>query len=935
MQGDFMKLFYSPLYTGHVYTGLENAENGILFDTETVSTQGLLDRIKLHAGIRRRIKPQGERFVAYYKAMSAYMKDTRDSVFRESFNTDPLKTAEQCLAWRDALAAAGWNAKTEVQSARLAALQGIEKHFTGENGEKKENFSLAEEIFEITAEIKNGCPLPAGLEIQMPFDWNILPPAEKGLLQALQGRNVKITPMPRREDKGTNLDKITALLEGKNESSNNGRNTEKEIKLAENDDTFKIWHFADRTESMKYLSTLSAESFNVWINENNQELDSWLKLAGKPAAGSNISGLPQIAQLLVIGISLFSRPLNIYRLMDWLNMPSSPLPKKLCGKLADKIAATGGYYNDECKKVIDEFLNYDYSDKDIEEKERKEKISKNKDRVDNFLYFFEKSQNEKNEIEISKVINFVINLKLWCASQINLNDKLNPYEKAQLVFVKDQCAAMQDILSAETSETIEYKKIESMLGSINSAVEMPLYQAEENCHNVIDSFGKMAASSHKTICCGFYDKPEEKLRYSFLYEEEKTELGLNFWKEEDERQFNRLTMLMPFVYSEQLTLVTADKNGTENTKKHPIIIRLESQIKEECFKHIVIEQQDEQIQQTEEKDIVDNSLAASYVKMKEGIIKPRPKESATSLEKLIQNPLDYVFKYLAKIKPEGIAAINDILPTKGTVAHAVIKAIFEPSENEPGKGTEEYINANFEKIFNEQLEQCGAILLLPENHFEKELLRNQLKKCLGLLRKTFEDNNLKVKYCEKEYVQENMLENAEAQGIADMILEDNSGNIYLFDFKWTGNDNKYGDIIRENRSVQLALYSALIKQSENKDVKAAAYVLLPKATIITPGENLKGNNVIPINDAKDMENVFETVRNSYKYRMNQLEKGILEIADGLADFDYFNDTEKENLVPIETEEIEIDHVRHIKKTVKKQDKYSDYLCFKARKGEAK
>ncbi|MBO4556245.1 MAG: hypothetical protein J5706_05745, partial [Elusimicrobiales bacterium] len=525
---------------------------------ETVSTQGLLETIKLHAGLRRRIKPQGERFVAYYKAMSAYMKDTRDSVFRESFNTDPLKTAEQCLAWRDALAAAGWNVKTEVKSARLMALQGIEKRFTGENGEKKENFSLAEEIFEITAEIKNGCPLPQNLEIQMPFEPDNLPPAERGLLAALQEKGAKIEIMPCRKDENTNLDKITALLEGKN--------AEKEITLDKNDGTFKIWHFADRTESMKYLSTLPADSFSAWINENNQELDSWLKLAGKPVAGSNISGLPQIAQLLVIGISLFSRPLNIYRLMDWLNMPSSPLPKKLCGKLADKIAATGGYYNDECKKVIDEFLNYDYSDKDIEEKERKEKISKNKDRVDNFLYFFEKSQNEKNEIEISKLKIFIENLKLWCIRQVNLNTNIDPHEKAQLAFVKEQCAAMLAILPDGTSGTIEYKKIESMLGSINSAVEMPLYQAEENCHNVIDSFGKMAASSHKTICCGFYDKPEEKLRYSFLYEEEKKELELNFWKEEDERQFNRLTMLMPFVYSEQLTLVTADKNGMENTK---------------------------------------------------------------------------------------------------------------------------------------------------------------------------------------------------------------------------------------------------------------------------------------------------------------------------------------------------------------------------------
>ena len=61
--------------------------------------------------------------------------------------------------------------------------------------------------------------------------------------------------------------------------------------------------------------------------------------------------------------------------------------------------------------------------------------------------------------------------------------------------------------------------------------------------------------------------------------------------------------------------------------------------------------------------------------------------------------------------------------------------------------------------------------------------------------------------------------------------------------------------------------------------------------------------------------------------MDQFEKGILEIADGLADFDYFNDTEKENLVPLERDKDN--------KNIKKQDKYSDYLCFKTRKGEAK
>ena len=138
----FMEIFYSPSYSGYVYAGLDKQENKILFNAKIANTQGLLDTIKLHAGLRRKIKPQPERFAAYYKAMSAYINDNPDCIFKKSFETDSLKTAEQCLAWRDALAAAGWNAGTSAQSARLKALQGIEKHFTGENGEKKKTFPL-------------------------------------------------------------------------------------------------------------------------------------------------------------------------------------------------------------------------------------------------------------------------------------------------------------------------------------------------------------------------------------------------------------------------------------------------------------------------------------------------------------------------------------------------------------------------------------------------------------------------------------------------------------------------------------------------------------------------------------------------------------------------------------------------------------------------
>ena len=110
-----------------------------------------------------------------------------------------------------------------------------------------------------------------------------------------------------------------------------------------------------------------------------------------------------------------------------------------------------------------------------------------------------------------------------------------------------------------------------------------------------------------------------------------------------------------------------------------------------------------------------------------------------------------------------------------------------------------------------------------------------------------------------------------------MLLEDTEGNPYIFDFKWSSSDN-YGNKLKENRSVQLALYKELIEQQENKKGKAVAYYLLPVAKFVSTA-NLKGAinlSHILINSDRVSKDILKEIQNSYKYRKNEILSGKLE-----------------------------------------------------------
>ena len=339
-----MTIKYLPAYQGYTYLNLEARDNNLALDVTVNNTAGLLDCLELYAGKHIECLSNKQRIAHYYSAMYDYTTRNPEHKLAKSFNLDGLGTAKTCLFWRDLLVEAGWKGQASTASGRMEVLCEVEKSFNCPG--------TGERIHNLISHIKNGCSLPPDLTIELGCPEDCLPPSIKDLFDALRAREVEILTPQSETGNGSNLSLVRQLVCGQNQNA---------LTLQQNDDSFHIYKFKQRQDALNWLTLQPAESYDVWIDSNNKDFDNTLRLSGQPVSGSTMKDvLPQVSQLLVIGLNLFPQPLNIQFLLEWLHAPVSPLEGILRRPLADAIIDSGGYYNKECKDVIDNYLNGEY-----------------------------------------------------------------------------------------------------------------------------------------------------------------------------------------------------------------------------------------------------------------------------------------------------------------------------------------------------------------------------------------------------------------------------------------------------------------------------------------------------------------------------------------------------------------------------------------------
>lgn len=902
-----MKVYYNPAYNGFVYTGL--TEGNVFFNSTVCNTNSLVDLIALHAGVNFLETSNIDRLLDYYKAMLEYNKVHPGCLFEKSFKVDGFNTAKECLKWRDAMIMAGWQPGKNDVSERMKVLAGIEQNF--------HSISNGEKLLRITEEVKKGCNLPENLEIITPFDYACFMPAERDLLDAIANRigkeNVHANEgLPKNCN---NLRKVANILV---------ENKPDKITL-EGDESLELLCFAEKNEAFQYLSQLKADDYSVWINRDNRAFDNYLIQAQKPTCGSSDKGVSQISELPIIGLALFTRPLNLNALINWLTVPMSPLSAKFRNELVDAIVSSGGYFNEKCRDCLSKA-----EDKD-------------KERIKCFLPDIEKQEDAIGDgpVKTSTILEYLNKLSQWINSKLHVEKddsekEINDFEKNHLTGALSICSAMTRMLELIDADEVSYDDLILNFDSISTEIESKISESKVGCQNLIASSSNIASIADSTIWCDFYNPDEQALSYDFLLPQEKESLKENVWTSENEQKFNRLNKLLPFMLTKnRLTLVTVKKDGTKDVVKDPILIRLEKNMDKELTNEPLSLKQTlgvptvAIVQFNNRHQDEDGTIHFN----RNDLVSFSQTESFSSISTLIDNPFDYVFNKVIKLRKSGSAAMSALHTTKGTVAHAIIEKLFDPEKDGSPAAIRSRIGSDFDKVFDDTILECGGILLQPENLSEKNVFKKDVKSCVVKLCDLIEKNDLNVVACEKERkdVSLSEFENQAVlfDGFMDMLLEDGSCKMVIFDFKYSSKKDKYEKWIKNNRSMQLALYKGLVEKTFDKNVKAKAYVLLPDVKVITADDLIDASFKIKVDREGEL---LEEMSNSYEYRKNQILHGVVEDGEGIVyplddvKMSYASDTEKEDLVPLDAD------IKPRNKTWEKTpNKYSDYAFFKAGK----
>ena len=854
-----MTINYNPAYSATPY---RKKENGVDVGNIYCGNTQLLQRLLFYAGVPY-LPVSNEERIAYYHACMLSKIDATSSFYR-SFKIDSAGMSSTILAWRDALVEVGWKAQSyEGSSIKLALLRDVEP--------KDMPKGEADYWYDLIQLASSGRILPTNINVVVTCSKEEIQPHIAYILEKQQELGV---PVEYRTEKtpcaSGNLGEIQKAIINQSDDKI----------ILDNKDvtTFNYISFKNEDDALRYVATESVDEDSVYFCSKPKRFDNTLRMLGKPTIGSSMaSGSPQVVQLFMLGNGLFEYPLNIHRIIEWLNLPINPIDRGLRRVLCNALTESGGINNDEWKKAKSDYIS------SLEDEKKQKKVAK---QADIFLPI-----PQSGVVDVKGVQDFNDNLSKWAKRLLTMEDF--PYDdivREQIVSIESYCTTLIKMLNNASAE-FSFLDLQLWCKNIAQPSTYSQYEAEVYSHATIATMGDIHDVADGIVWfppedCGAVAYPFEMLNNKEYAEV--AECGALLYKRTQHTLMNQAAMQRLLLNTKSLTIIEAEKSNGKKVARHPLVLQLNERI-EGGLKSIV-----------ERKDLSDKYTAADCqvinqsknpilveldeeVKLKERHERyeeeAKKAESYSSLSQLIQHPFTYVCERCAKLDDQVMPSAQDLERTLGNVAHLIIEKVFD---GKPINEACDYYKTKYETIFEESVNEKGLLLRLPEYAIDLRRLKLKMKEALDKLAETIIGNGLTVEACEYDFKQAKWAEAGVGVTLgsrADMLLRDDKGGKVILDFKYSRSKSRKTEI-EENRALQLEVYRYMAKQEFGKDTNVrVAYILLPDVTILT-ADKFNDIDSITLKPERAGSNVMSEAANSYRFRWKQLKEGKIERVEG-------------------------------------------------------
>lgn len=846
-----LKIYFNELYDRNPY--LDKAELEDCFGVEYCGESGLLQILMLHGGLTPPVATEAQRQVAYYSNM---LKKIKGGMFQKSFSLDSLSVSNAILGWRDALVAAGWNLKSG-ETEKLKFIREMEPASFVKG--------VADCWYEVLLRSAESSMLPEGTEIIITQPEESLSRRMKVLFSNLKNRGISVTFVPDETYAEGDLGMVQRWLAANRETSTTGER----LKLR-NDGSIRILRFDSDDKALKYIATCPPEEWDVFLCQQAKQFDNVLRCLDQPVCGSEFERCrPQVVQLFAIGNGTFEKPLNLSRILAWLESPITPVKRRVSHALAKALAASGGINNEEWNLVLSEYLDSFEDEKGKKAEELRLKV---------FLPFLELQEVADGLVRKKDVVAFNHALRHWAIGLLSMDSF--PYDdmvRDQLGKLAQQCECLIGILQSHDSDEFSFIDLQNWCQNIVRDDSYPQYKAQVGCRTLISREGNLHSSAPSLVWFCICEEEAPSYPFDFLGEEEIRQMEDGGVLLDDRTYYARRrnnAMIRTLMKTGSITVVEAAKIAGKPVRRHPLMIQLQSAVAN--FADIQIDSPEIGVESCVEADVVCNRSDSLYTEIEEGVSIPRRagKESYTSLDMIIQHPFDYVCRYLGALTDTSRPSLKDVDRTMGNVAHKIIEKVF--GEDTGGLPAEEEA---FDAVFNEAIDSVGLQLRQPEFKIELRAFHISMRNVLNGLKSFIDTNGLSVDGCEMELNEQEWAPGCVLCSRVDMLLSDTDGKVVL-DFKWTGNKKKYIEAVETDTALQLSIYKWLAQKQYGCNVKAA-YVLLPSMTVLS-ADPFEGAAPVRLRPESFGGSTIEKAFNGYAFRLSQFKKGRIERAEGLS-----------------------------------------------------
>jgi ATP-dependent helicase/nuclease subunit B len=876
-----------------------------------LGTKGLLEFAEAHLGLEGNSgRNEHIRTEQYRQTLLKYMKTHPNGVnpfFKASFEADELACAEALLQRRDELLCAGWDFKLSPRLPdRLRTLAEIEKET------KKLAFGIADRWHAVLKQLKiNDLPIE-DIQIMEPLEY--LQPQLRRFFKALKRKKVNLIENAKKQIVSKKANGTVDLFANPSDfevfkqfiQNQEAKQVQKGFK---NDGTLRILHAPRDTDAAAYLAKFLYKNSHykpvLLIPDGQRVLDDALIQEGLPSLGmpSSSNARPTL-QLLKLVTAFLWRPIDPYKILEFVTLAHKPLADDLANIIAGLIAKRPGINGDAWYFEVNRYFE------DLKERAEADTSIQYQEIRAQYDFWFERLRFDvEKSVPKEQPIDVFQYLHQWASREF---EKMNG-KNASLLVLSEQARRIEEFLRElpPTEQFIGALELERIIRTIYEPAPVQPSEEEIGTYAYVNSGGALLNAPEQLIWWHFVET-EPAHFFSKWYKHETVflkNLNVELQTPQEENALLIWQREQPILKTNKsLLFVAPEKLNGEAVKEHPLFSHFRA-----CFsnwKEVIlnIESTESLVLPTFELPIYLNvayqplEKPRPFIRLNEKSLEQRDAETMTSLDSLLYYPYQWVFRHKAKLTKSPILSVTTDKTLMGNLSHRFFELVLkEDFIHWEKNNVNDWVDKNSRRL----LAREGAVLMMYGREPERIQFLRQLKHAIWSLIEMIRKNGWTVKGTEMDL--KGTFFKMPIHGKADVVLE-RGAETAILDLKWSGH-GRHESKLKNKEDLQLVTYSKLLNDDDGW--AHTAYFIMENARPIARN-TLAFSELSPVmpneNYTEVHQDIWDRMTTTYQWRVAQIEKGNIEVrtTHTMPDLEQFYGAELNNCLEMRTKDAPYD-----------------------------